>query len=108
MKKSNKLTVGIVFGTAAGIIDIMPMIMQKLSLDALLSAFSLWVMSGFIISTSNLKMNPILKGVLISFAVLIPAAILIGWKEPISLIPIGVMTLILGSVLGFSIEQFSK
>ena len=33
---------------------------------------------------------------------------LAGWQEPMSLIPIGVMTLILGSLLGYFIERLGR
>lgn len=108
MKKMSKIKVGIIFGIIAGIIDVIPMIFQKLTWDANLSAFSLWVIAGFMISTSNLKINSVLKGILISFLVLLPAAILIGWKEPTSLIPIFIMTLILGGLLGYFINRFGE
>jgi threonine/homoserine efflux transporter RhtA len=103
-----KITIGISFGVIAGIIDVIPMILQNLPLDADLSAFSIWIVNGFLIADSKLEMNSILKGILISFAVLLPAAILIGWKEPASLIPISLMTVILGSALGYSIERFCR
>ena len=100
-----KITAGIVFGIIAGVIDLIPMLMQKLSWDANLSAFSLWIVSGFMIATSNLKLKGALKGILISFLVLIPSTFIIGWKEPISLLPIAVMTLILGAALGYVISK---
>lgn len=104
MEKINKVTLGIVLGIIAGIIDVVPMVFQNLTWDANLSAFSLWVIAGFMIATSNLKLNGILKGILISFLILTPVAIIIGWQQPMSLIPIGIMTLILGSLLGYFIE----
>ena len=103
-----KIMVGILFGAIAGIIDVIPMILQNLTWDANLSAFSMWVVNGFLIASSKLEMNSILKGVLISFAVILPVAILIGWKEPASLIPISLMTGILSSALGYSIERFGS
>jgi hypothetical protein len=103
-----KTIIGISFGVIAGIIDVIPMILQNLTLDADLSAFSMWVVNGFLISNSKLEMYSITKGILISFAVLLPAAILIGWKEPTSLIPISIMTVILGSALGYGIKRFNK
>ncbi len=105
MKKGR---VGILFGAIAGIIDVIPMALQNLSWDANLSAFSLWVVSGFLVSTSCLRVKGALKGLIISFLVLAPAAILIAWKEPISIIPIGIMTIILGSLLGIAIEKYGK
>ncbi|MFA6391968.1 MAG: hypothetical protein WCW66_04440 [Patescibacteria group bacterium] len=103
-----KTQLGILLGTLAGIIDVVPMVLQKLTWDANLSAFSLWIISGFLIATSNLKIKGIAKGIIISFLVLLPSAIIIGWQEPFSLIPIFIMTLILGSALGFLIDKYGK
>jgi len=103
-----KTTLGLIFGFLAGIIDLIPMIIQNLTWDANLSALSLWIIAGFLISTTNLKMNSILKGIIISFLVLIPSAFIIGWKEPFSLLPISIMTLILGGLLGYLIDKFGK
>jgi hypothetical protein len=101
-----RIYLGLMLGFLAGIIDLIPMLFQKLTLDANLSALSLWIIAGFLISTNNLKMNSILKGIVISFLVLIPSAFIIGGEQPISLIPITIMTLILGAILGYSIERF--
>jgi len=103
-----KIMTGLLLGASAGIIDVIPMIIQKLTWDANLSAFSMWTIAGFFISTSYLQINPIAKGILISFLCLTPCAILIAWKEPYSLVPILIMTLILGSLLGFVIEKINK
>ncbi|HOZ03477.1 MAG TPA: hypothetical protein PKX78_03210 [Candidatus Woesebacteria bacterium] len=105
MKKTQR---GILFGIIAGIIDVIPMILQKLTWDANLSAFSLWVISGFLIASTNLKISGVVKGIIISFLVLLPSAIIIGWQEPFSLVPIIIMTLILGSALGFLIDKYDK
>jgi len=47
---------------------------------------------------------------LIAFLVILPSGILelIGWKEPISLLPIGIMTIVLGGLLGVTIERMTK
>ena len=82
------------------------MILQKLTWDAILSAFSMWIIVGFMISISDLKINNVLKGILISFLILTPVAILIAWAQPISLIPIFLMTLLLGSLLGYFVNRF--
>ena len=103
----NKKIIGILLGVIAGVIDVIPMIMQKLTWDANLSAFTMWVVIGFLIASIELKMNPILKGILISFLVLLPLAIIIGWKEPSSLIPIAIMTTIIGGLLGYSISKIN-
>lgn len=103
-----KIEIGLLLGIIAGIIDVIPMIMQNLTWDANISAFIMWIVVGFLISTIDLKINPVIKGIIVAFMVLLPTAILIGWSEPFSLIPISIMTTILGGLLGFSIQRFSK
>ena len=100
--------IGIGFGALAGIIDVLPMIFMKLTWDANISAFSMWVVIGFLLSNLKLNIHGILKGLLVSYLVLLPSAILIGWKEPASLFPILIMTTLLGSLIGFIIDKMIK
>ncbi|HDP98281.1 MAG TPA: hypothetical protein ENN22_03740 [bacterium] len=99
---------GVVLGVVAGIIDVIPMIFQGLSWDANLSAFSMWVVVGFFIAVIDFKINPILKGIIIAFLVLLPSAIIIGWNDPFALIPIAIMTTLLGALLGFTVDRLTK
>ncbi len=105
---NNKIIAGLLIGAVAGVIDLIPMLVQKLSWDANLSAFSLWVVTGFMVATSNLKLKPVLKGILIAFLCLLPNLFIIGWQEPFSLLPIIVMTLILGALVGFVFHKLVK
>jgi hypothetical protein len=99
--------VGLAFGTIAGTLDVIPMLIQKLTWDANISAFSMWIVIGFIYSSLDLKLPSAIKGILVSFIIIFPTAVLIGWKEPVTLLPIAIMTLVLGSMLGFSIDKMS-
>lgn len=106
MKK--RIIHGIIFGVLAGIIDVVPMIIMKLPWDANISAFSLWVVCGLLIAITYIKIHPVLKGLLMAFSLLIPCAVIIGWKEPLSLLPIIIITSVLGSAIGFIIEKLGK
>lgn len=103
-----KIKIGILFGIIAGIIDVVSMIVQKLTWDANLSAFTFWIIAGFFIATTNVNLKGVLKGAVISLLLLAPLTFIIGWKEPMSLIPIVIMNLILGSGLGFFIDKYGK
>ena len=105
MKK--KIAVGLLLGAVAGVLDVIPMLLQGLTWDANLSAFFLWVVSGFMLSTSNLTVHPILKGIIIPFLCLLPSTFIIGWNNPFSLLPIAVMTLVLGALLGYTYDKFA-
>ncbi|MFA5839028.1 MAG: hypothetical protein WC890_00050 [Candidatus Margulisiibacteriota bacterium] len=104
----NKYIAGILCGIIAGVIDVTPMLLMKLPWTANLSAFLMWVVIGFLIVTSALKINGVLKGLLISFCVLLPSLVIIGAQNPIDLIPVIIMTLILGSLLGFFVEMIKE
>jgi uncharacterized membrane protein len=77
------------------------MLLQRLSWDANLSAFTMWVVVGFLVSVADIKLNRVLKGILIAFLVLAPTAVLIGAQGPLSLVPVLFMTLILGGGVGY-------
>ena len=101
----SKIQKGIALGVLAGIIDVIPMILQNLSWDANLSSFTHWVVAGFIISVADIKLKGAVKGLFLSLLLLIPMVILVAWQEPMSLIPILIMTVILGSLLGHFIDK---
>lgn len=103
-----KIKLGIILGVVAGIIDVIPMIFQKLTWDANLSAFTFWIVSGFFISSTNLNFKGAGKGIIISLILLIPLTFIIGWRDPTSLIPIITMNVILGALLGYSIDKFGE
>jgi len=101
----SKTQKGIALGVLAGIIDVIPMALQNLSWDANLSAFAHWVVAGFVISVADIKLKGAVKGVSLSLLLLMPVAVLIGWQEPMTLIPVLAMTVILGSLLGHFIDK---
>jgi hypothetical protein len=103
-----KYQIGILFGVLAGLIDITPMLLARMNWDANLSAFCLWVVVGFFVGATELKINPVLKGLLIAFLALLPSAVLIAGIQPASLVPVTIMTLILGSAVGFLVGKFSS
>lgn len=104
----NNIVLGLLLGVVMGVLDVIPMMMQGLTWDANLSAFSLWVVAGFMLATSNLKLKSIWKGIVISFLCLLPSVFIIGWNDLFSLVPVGAMTLILGALLGFSYGKLTK
>ncbi len=91
VSRPNITLVGTLSGIVAGIIDIVPMVFQRLTWDATLSALALWTIAGFMISTTELKLSGALKDIVISFLLLIS---------------MGVMTLILGGTLGYVVSRF--
>jgi len=105
MKHMENWQKGLCVGTVAGVIDVIPMILQNLTWDANFSAFFFWVATGTVIAVSDIPLKGAAKGIAVSYALLVPLAFLIGWPNPANLIPIAVMTLILGAAAGIAVER---
>lgn len=103
-----KIHLGILLGAIIGIIDLIPMIIQKLTWNANLSAFTFWIVAGLVIATSNIRLKGALKGLTISFILLVPLAFLIGWEDPQALLPVILLNLLFGSLLGYVIEKWGR
>ena len=101
-----KILTGILSGAVVGIIDVIPMIFQHVPWNANISAFSMWVVTGFLVSTSSLKLPYMLKGMLISILILEVCAPLIGWRT--ILVPVLPITIVLGALLGWIIGKLEK
>ncbi len=100
MGGTRRVLMGLALGAGAGILDLVPMIFQRLPLEAMISAFSMWIAVGVLVSTSSMALPSPVRGTSVALLVLAPCAVLIGAKEPIAVIPVAAITLVLGSVLG--------
>jgi len=108
----NTILIGLGLGLAAGVLDTLPMIIQKLPLPALISAFTQWLFMGVVITTCNLGLPGWLTGLILGVAGAIPL-ILIAVTNP-AMTPAGsemkTAAIILANsiVLGTGIGFFSR
>lgn len=103
-----KTQFGIFLGIIVGIIDVTPMILQKMPWDANFSAFFHWIILGYLISIVNLRMKGYLKGLFLSILTMIPIAFLAWWNDYSAIIPMSISTIVFGLLLGFLIEKYGK
>ena len=106
--RMKKTQLGILLGIVVGIIDVIPMILQKMSWDANFSAFFHWVVLGYLISITNLKLKGYLRGLFLSILTMIPIAFLAWWNDFLAIIPMSISTIVFGLLLGFLIEKYGK
>lgn len=104
----SRLFISLLIGAAAGVIDVAPMIAQKLSKHACVSAFVHWVVLGVVIAYIELPLSPWLKGVVVAVISSLPIVILVSEKDPKSLVPILIMSAILGAAVGFVAFKYAK
>lgn len=97
----SKLALSLVLGCAAGIIDIIPMLIQRLDRYAIVSAFVQWVVLGILIVHCDLKLRPWLSGLVVAELAAIPIVILVA-KNDLESVPIILsMTALLGAAVGY-------
>jgi len=95
------LSIGI--GICAGIIDIIPMVVQKLDKYSTVSAFIQWVVLGVVITHVQIDgLTGWAKGLIIAVLLTLPIVVIVAKGDRKSVVPILVMTLILGSLIGFT------
>ena len=97
----NDVVSSLLLGVIAGIIDIIPMIIQKMDRNACLSAFFHWVALGLIIPFIAWNIAPWLKGLIVAELTAIPIIFLVASKDKNAIIPIIIMSAILGIGIGF-------
>lgn len=103
-----KLMISLGLGLIAGILDVLPMILQGLDWYSNSSAFMQWLVLGVFINYIQVDLKGWLKGIVISLASSLPIMVLVAKNDPFSIIPIIVMTTILGSMVGFLGEKYAK
>ncbi len=103
-----KLTYALLFGAVAGIIDVAPMIAQGLNAYANWSAFAHWLVMGILVAYIQWPLKGWLKGLLLAELTAIPILILVAEKDLLSIVPIVVMSALLGSILGWITERFIR
>ena len=97
------LLISMLIGIAAGIIDILPMVIQKLDKRATFSAFLQYFFVSIIIV--NIDLPGIiwwLQGSVISFALALPVIIIVSGDDRKTIPIISVMAIILGAFIGIA------
>jgi len=96
----NTVIFGLLCGVVAGIIDVVPMLMQKLPWNANLSAFIQWVFLGLVIANCNIGLPGWATGLLLGLLAAAPIILITAIPNIKTAIPIVCMSAIIGTALG--------
>jgi hypothetical protein len=88
-------------GTAAGLIDILPMLARKMDKLSMLSALVHWMVLGLIIPYVDWSMSPWLKGIVLAEMTALPIILMVVGKELGAVVPMVASSAILGALVGF-------
>ncbi len=92
----NDILIALAIGIIAGIIDVIPMMIKKLDKSANLSAFSHWVILGLIIPFVDWNIEPWIRGLILGELSAIPIMIIVFPKDKKALLPMIILSAILG------------
>jgi hypothetical protein len=96
------VALSLLIGITAGVIDVIPMLLQNINKYACVSAFIQWVVLGLIIPYINWNMQPWIKGLIVAELLAFPVMVLVLEKEPKSIIPIAIFSAVLGALVGIA------
>ncbi len=102
----NDFLIALLIGIAAGLIDVVPMIIMKIKKVATISAFTHYLVLGLIIPFVNWNLSPWITGVIISFLSTLPVIIIVYPNDKKSLIPMTIFSIILGAGIGLAGAKF--
>jgi hypothetical protein len=103
-----KIFICLIIGIIAGIIDLVPMLIMELDWRACASAFFQWVVLGIFINYIDFKIMSWLKGLIVAEMASIPILFIVGNEGLTSILPIIIMSAILGSLAGYTGMRFAK
>ena len=93
----------LLIGIIVGIIDVLPMIKMNLDKYASLSAFTFYLIMPFIIFNLSLLENIWwIKGGIVTLLLSLPIIILVAKEDKMGAIPIAIMSVVLGTLIGFA------
>ena len=103
-----KILASFAIGIMAGLIDITPGLIQGVDLYITLTGFSFWVVMGPTVAFISLPMKDWLKGLIVASLLAIPGTILMSVISPETVIPMIVVTIALGSLVGFLTGRYAR
>jgi hypothetical protein len=91
----------IIIGLVAGIIDIIPMIIQKINSRDIVSAFIHYLALGVIIPYVSWDICQWMKGSIIALLTSIPIMIIVYLRDKKAIVPMIVFSILLGAGIGY-------
>ena len=96
----NHLYLGMIIGVVIGLIDITPMLIQKMNKHSVVSAFLQYFFISIIIVNIDLPFLPWwIEGAIISLALALPVIIIVTMTDKKAIPIIGSMAIILGTLI---------
>lgn len=103
-----KILASFTIGFIAGLIDITPGLIQGVDLYITLTGLSFWMVMGPTITFISLPMKDWLKGLVVATLLAIPGTILMSVIDRDTVIPMIIVTIVLGSMVGILTGRYAR
>ena len=97
----NKTLLGLMVGTLAGAIDIIPGVIKGVDIRVTLAGFTFWLSVGLVVAHVTLPMKDGLKGLIVALVLSTPGMILLSLVDADSVLPMLIITILLGPAVGY-------
>lgn len=97
----SKILISLIIGLIAAIIDVVPMIIKRLDLKYILSAFTMWIVMGLLVYEVNYSKFSTVNGLITALLVYLPMSFLIFKLDKSAIIQVSVTTIFLGCLVGY-------
>lgn len=105
---SKKVIIAIIIGLAAGLIDLIPLVMVRVPLLNMISILLFWIITSYFVAHVTLLKNALLNGLVLSTLNMLPLVAIIYTINPKDFLPMLSMALILGPLVGYLNGRFNQ
>ena len=105
---TSKLSASLMIGFGAGVIDILPGVLNGVDIRVTVAGFSFWVTTALVVAYVSLPLKHWQKGLLISSLLAIPGVVLLSLVHPDSVIAMIVLTVFLGALVGHLTGKYAR
>jgi hypothetical protein len=105
--KMQKLFIALSIGLAAGILDVIPMLLKKAPLNAWLVPMVHWVIVGVLIAYAKMPLPNWATGLIVALLTTLPTLITYSQTKPQSVLPIAIVSIVFGAIIGVANQRFN-
>jgi hypothetical protein len=102
-----KLFIALSIGLAAGILDIIPMLLKKAPINVWIVPFVHWVVLGVLIAYIKMPFPAWATGSIVAILTVLPTLITYSQTKPQSVLPIAAISLVLGAIVGIATQRLN-
>jgi hypothetical protein len=105
--KMQKLFIALSIGLAAGILDVIPMLLKKAPLNAWLVPMVHWVIVGVLIAYVKMPLPNWATALIVALLTTLPTLITYSQTKPQSVLPIAIVSIVFGAIIGVANQRFN-